>query len=428
MTSIAAESRSDDAVRANTRRIVAAQTAVGIGDRVVDAKTVLTWLLQALGAPAVFIGLLVPVRESGSMLPQTLFAPWVASFQRRRIVYAIGAAGQAAAIVVMALVAASLTGTAAGAGILLGLALFATARALTSLSSKDVLGRAIPKGRRGRVTGLSTTISGVLAITLGVAIRALAPATGDTVDVRPFVWLLAAASVMWGIAAAGYLMVNEGVGEDVEPPAPPSTEPASWLSRLSLLRTDHDLRRFMVARTLLLVSALSPPFVVSLAGDTSDAGLAGVGPFIAASGLAAMIGGRAWGELADRSSRHVIAIATGMAAGTVAVYLAALQFWPGLADGVTIHLVAYLLLALVHTGSRIGRKTYVVDYAKGDARTDLVAVTNTAMGLLLLAVGLVTGLLAMLSTELALLVLAIIGAIGVPVALRLPEVSARRGS
>ena len=51
----------------------------------------------------------------------------------------------------------------------------------------------------------------------------------------------------------------------------------------------------MTVRSLLLVSALSPPLVVTLAVSSGTEGLAGLGSFIIASGLAALLGGGIFG-------------------------------------------------------------------------------------------------------------------------------------
>lgn len=84
---------------------------------------------------------------------------------------------------------------------------------------------------------------------------------------------------------------------------------------------------------------------------------------------------------------------------------------------------AYFLLTLAHTGVRVARKTYVVDLASGDLRTTYVAVSNTTMGIVLLAVGAVSSGLAAWGVEAALLLLAAMGLAGVVASLRLPEVS-----
>ncbi|MDN6247130.1 MAG: MFS transporter, partial [Corynebacterium casei] len=54
----------------NASRFVIANGMQNLGDELVAAKTVLPWLFQSAGVPAALTGLLVPIRESGSMLPQ----------------------------------------------------------------------------------------------------------------------------------------------------------------------------------------------------------------------------------------------------------------------------------------------------------------------------------------------------------------------
>lgn len=68
-----AESDLDAAVRSevprNGLKLVAANTLQSSGDQTVSASTVLPWLFHVLGVPPALVGLLVPIRESGSMLP-----------------------------------------------------------------------------------------------------------------------------------------------------------------------------------------------------------------------------------------------------------------------------------------------------------------------------------------------------------------------
>ena len=49
--------------------------------------------------------------------------------------------------------------------------------------------------------------------------------------------------------------------------------------------------------------------------------------------------------------------------------------------------LAYFALSVAHSGVRVGRKTYVVDLATGNKRTDYVAISNTVIGVCLLLVG-----------------------------------------
>lgn len=154
--------------------------------------------------------------------------------------------------------------------------------------------------------------------------------------------------------------------------------------------------------------------------------LAGLGGFIIASGIASLIGGRIFGRMADRSSKHLMSIGAGVASGIIlaVVIVAAI---PDVLDGgwVTnlVFILAYFSLTLMHTGVRVGRKTYVVDMAEGDQRTTYVAVSNTALGSVLLVVGGISSMLAMFHVLFALIFLAVTGLVGVFAGSRLPDVS-----
>lgn len=404
-------------VPGNAARLVAAHALQNVGDRIVDAKTVLPWLLAAVGAPPVLGGLLVPIRESGSLLPQASLVPWVRRRPVRKWVWVAGAAGQAAAVAAMVLVLATTTGTAAGLGVVVALAGFAVARSLSSIASKDVLGRTVPKGARGQVNGLATVASGAVALTVGIGVRLFG---GADVNLAALVGLLAAAAVAWVAAGAVFATVHEPVtGQD-------TALDVGWLAHaVGLLRADAPFRRFVLVRTLLLVSALSPPFVVTLAAEQADAGFGSLGPFLIASGLAGLLGGRLAGRLADRSSRAVMIAGAGSASAVIAVFLVLLAI-PAVRAWALVYPLAYLALTLAHTGVRVARKTYVVDLASGNRRTDYVAVSNTAMGVLLLVTGALSAGLARLGVEVALAFLAALGLAGVVAGRTLPEVTRAR--
>lgn len=97
-------------------KLVSALTLQKIGDRIVDPKTVLPWLFTALAAPTALTGLLVPVREAGSLLPQAALVPVVRRVALRKRVWIAGAAGMASAAAAMAALAATVTGATSPAG------------------------------------------------------------------------------------------------------------------------------------------------------------------------------------------------------------------------------------------------------------------------------------------------------------------------
>lgn len=403
-------------IAANGLRQIAEQALQSVGDQIVNAKTVLPWLLSALGAPAIFVAFLVPIRESGSMLPQAAWAPRVRRRRVRKWVWVAGGAGQAAASAVLALVAATASGWVAGVGVIVALALFALARSLSSIASKDVLGRTVPKGQRGQIKGVTSVMSGAVALTLGLALRVWG---GDGLGGNVLAALLGAAAVAWVVAATIYASIVEPVG-DVESS---DAGDAGWASQAAQLwREDAVFRRFVAARGLLLVSALSPPFVVGLDVQQGGQGLSSLGLYLIAQGIAGLVGGPIFGKLADASSRRLMIGASLAASGVVVAFLGIREL-PGASGSAWLAPATYLLLALVHVGARLARKTYVVDIAEGDQRTQYVAVANTLMGFLLLAVGALTGVLALWGNEAALLLLAVLGVAGALVGRGLPEAS-----
>ena len=426
-----------DAVRRelprNGLRLVAANTLQSSGDQTVNASTVLPWLFHVLGVPTALVGLLVPIRESGSMLPQAFLTPLVVRVRRRKWVFVTGALVQAASVAVMATIAALGHGTAAGIGILAALVVFSLGRCLCSIASKDVQGRTIPSGERGQIIGLATSAAGLVAITLGLAIRLLG---GGDLDSTELAILLVAGAVLWALSASTYSRVVEPAGEGRSrrgakdhgaAAGGASEESTSWFADAArLFRDDATFRKFVTVRGLLLVSSLSPPFIVSMSVASGTGALAGLGGFILASGVASLIGGRVFGRLADRSSRLLMAgAATAASAVAVALVLAVSVpgFDGGSALGVTVFVGAYFLLTLLHSGVRVGRKTYVVDVAEGDLRTTYVAVGNTAMGIILLVVGGISSALAVLGVQWALVFLAVLGVVGAVSAVTMPEVS-----
>jgi len=399
-------------VPGNFFKLGASQTLTKLADEVSSAKTVLPWVLTSVGAPASLIGFLVPIRESGSLLPQLVIAAAVRNQPRRKYVWVLGGIVQALALIGIGGVALSLRGRVAGAAVLSLLILFSLARGLVSVASKDVTGKTIPKTRRGRLTGLTTALSGVLAILLGGLLAALV--TGDP---SRFVlaFLLGLAALLWLGAVGIFATIHEspgatGGGKDAIREA---------LARLDLLRTDRTFRRFVWVRALLVSTGLAAPFYVTLAREASAGGNQ-LALFVFSSGLAAALSSGFWGRYSDRSSRSVLIAAALVAAGlgTVVFLLdlvGMLSRFPWMAPA------AFFVLAIAHSGIRIGRKTYLLDMASGIRRTDYVAVSNSVIGLVLLLGGAIGLLAPIVGSGGMLLILSAFGFAGAWGGRKLPE-------
>lgn len=253
---IAEEAR--DAVPENFLKQLLAYVATKTGDALSKPGLILTWLLSVVGAPAAAIGVLVPVREAGSLLPQLIVSGAIRRFEIRKGIWAAGSVFQGLAVIGMAAVAMTLNGAAAGWSIIGLLAVFSLSRGVCSIVSKDLIGKTIPKTRRGRLSGWASSISGWIAVVIGIFFILR---NREEIPLWGFALLLTSAGVLWLAAAALMASLNEKPGATTRG----GSVLAEAIKSLRLLKEDRIFRRFCVARALLASTVLSMPFYVVLA-------------------------------------------------------------------------------------------------------------------------------------------------------------------
>lgn len=371
--------------------ILASQLLTRLGDIFASTKVVLPWALNTMGAPTFLIGLLVPVRESGSLLPQLAIGGQIRRFAKRKWFFVCGCLIQALSILAIALMTPELRGRIAGIMVLGAMVIFSLGRGLCSIAFKDVLGKTIPKRRRGLLSGYSTSIAGCLTLVFGIVLF-LNLSGGPNQAVT----MLVIASCFWFIACLSFAMVNEYEG------ATDGGRSALKEARksLGLLKTDHHFRLFLMVRCLLIGAGLAAPYFVVIAESTSDdSGISKLGFFIIVSGFASMVSGKFWGEFSDADSRKVII----MTAAAVCLLCALASVFSLCSEQLPFWLwsLLFFMLSITHEGVRLGRKTYLIDMASGNRRTDYIAVGNSLVGVFLLTFGFIGALLAQVSIAVA---------------------------
>lgn len=407
---IPAESCTD--VPANFFRLGGAQVLTKLADELSNAKTVLPWVLTSMGAPSFLLGFLVPIRESGSLLPQLFIAAAVRKKQLRKRPWVVGGLLQALILLLLGVAASVLEGPLGGATVIGLLILFSLARGLVSVASKDVIGKTIPKTRRGRLTGFTSATAGSLALVLGGLLGLLVQGEPDPLVLTI---LVTGAAVLWLAASLIMGTIQE---------APGATEGGKnaireAVGKLVILRTDSSFRRFVWVRGLLVSTGLAAPFYVAIAREAGGGGNL-LALFVVASGLAAAVSSGFWGRWSDASSRTVLVIAALMAS-SLGLSVFFLDLIGVLDRAPWIAPMAFFLLAVAHSGIRVGRKTYLLDMAGGAKRTDYVAVSNTVIGVVLLVAGTVGFLTPVVGPSGVLLVLSVLGFAGAWGGRALPE-------
>lgn len=351
-------------------------TMTKAADGLIDPKLVLSWLLTTLGAPAFFIGMLVPVREAGALLPQLFTAGYIRKIELRKWVWALGSFVQGLSAIGIAVAALYLSGQALGVAVVGLLALLALARSVCSVSYKDVLGKTVAQSRRGTATGTASSVAASIVIIFAVTMML------NVIDKMSFVTAgLFAAGVLWVTAAILFVGLKEdkNATEGGQNPLMVAKE------NIDYLISDRQLQLFIAVRGLLIATALAPPYMVALAAREGGAAYSGLGLLILASSAAALCSSYVWGRLADKSSRKVLMYAAVAAAVTLAL-LVVLNI-TGFAD--TTWMLPLLLFGLMiaYQGVRLGRSTHLVDMAAADKRATYTALSNTIIGLLLILGG-----------------------------------------
>lgn len=345
------------------------------GDGLVDPKLVLSWLLTSVGAGAFWIGLLVPVREAGALLPQLFTAARLRRVEVRKWWWIYGSVVQGVMVLGMALSGLLLSGTAAGAAVIGCLSVFAVARSICSVSYKDVLGKTVEKSRRGAVSGAAASIASMGVFGFGLLLL---------FDVFAQQWIvfgaLFLASVLWLLAALRFVSLyeNPSVISDT------ATDPVVR-AYVRYLFTDRELQKFLVVRALLTATAVAPPFLLLMAQVGDSNLLAQLGGLVVASSFASFVSGRIWGGLSDRSTPLVLAGTGVMCAGffglalwglTAALY-STVWFLPVVLFGVMVS----------YQGVRLARNIHLVNLATEETRAAYTAISNTLIGVVLLFTG-----------------------------------------
>lgn len=398
----------------NFLRHVWSLTLTKLGDGVFDPKLVLAWLMGAIGAPVYLTGALAPLREAGALVPQLFTAARIRSMPRRKWAWAAGSAVQGLCCFGVALAALLAEGAVAG-WIITGLVVvFAVARSVCSVSYKDVLGKTVSKSTRGTATGTAGSIAAAGVLCFGALLGLkIVPLTVATIAIA-----LAIAGGFWLVAAGLFTTLHEAEG---------STDGggngfAVAIKQFRLLREDSQLVRFIVVRGLLVSTALAPPYLLALSGAGEDRSLGNLGIFVVASSLAAVFGGYVWGRLSDRSSRKVLIFAALLA---VAVFVATIVVHRLGHSGSAVALPALLfVLTLAYQGVRLARSTHLTDMASQDNRAAYTALSNTIVGLILLATGALGVVAAAFGIPAVIAVFAVMSLIAAWLAVGLEEVQA----
>lgn len=348
--------------------------ATKLAEQVASPGVVLPLMLATVGAPVALVGALEPVRRALSFLPQLPASGRMRQFPIRKWFWVGAGLVQATCLVVMAAVAGALGGVLAGVLVVVALAVFSVASGIGSLAFQDVIGKTIPKPKRGQLLALRATAGGIFTLAVGLVLRGTLDADASR---TVFELLLLAAAALWVLGAVLFARIIEHPGAT----SGGRNGFAEAREGIRALRAVPAFRRYLVARTLLSVVEVAVPFY-ALAANMAVVGPGAIGVYLAAIGVANIASNPFWGRIADgRSTRLVLILGglTGMLATVTALVLAAIG---GVAP--MLFAVVFLLAASAEAGVRLARRAWVVNAAPDDERPLWVSTSNVLAGIVTL--------------------------------------------
>ncbi len=346
----------------NRHRLILALSLNKLADLLISAKTTLTALLLSLALPVWMVGSLVPIRESGALLPQVFISIYLRHQNARHRVWRVGMIIQMLSVLGMLTSALLLDGVVAGGVILVALACFSLGRSACSLTIKDMEADIVEKGKRGNLIGIASTISGVATLAIALPLYLIS----DALDTYMLAGIIGFSVVVFGLTLIAIWPVNTHV------------EVKTHQQKAFSFDLGSTVYKFVVVRGLFVHSALvAPYFMIQKEASATDL----LPIYIAAEAGATLLSSLIWGKIADKSARLTLQIAGILAL----ISCIGLLFSDG--SSLVVSAGLFFALSVSHAGVRTGRKTYSLDVKEGHERTELVGFSNTAIGFILLAFG-----------------------------------------
>ncbi len=336
-----------------------------------SSSTIVPLFVSKLTPNPLAIGFVAVIAQAGWYLPQLFTANPVERLARKKpVVVNLGFFTERLPIwllVIAGLVAAwspplaLLIFFAGYAGHGLGAGLVATAW-------QDLLARCFPVDKRGRALGI-TSFVGTGTGALGAGFSAWLLATFPFPSSFTYNFLIAASAVTlsWFFLAL--------IREPVQPStAPRKSSRQFWDSLPAILHEDHNYRRFLIARILIILGGMGIGFVAVAAVRRFAVADSTVAAYTAALLIGQTIGNLIAGLLADRFG-HKLSLEMGALASLLAfglAWLAPVAGW--------IYLV-FGLLGLATGAFIVSGILVVLEFAPPDRRPTYTGLTNTVLGL-----------------------------------------------
>lgn len=367
----------------NFHTILGQGTAVDVSYQLTSAKLFLPFLYMALGAPILFAGLILPVVQVSNLISQMVCAPLFVRPLLRKWYMILGIVATAVALIVVAIATYSAQAVWLAPVFLFAAAIMGTSQGLSTLAYQDLIGRILPRDRRGRLLFSQAALAAVFTIIIAVASKLFGEHPNAIGEHLEMLWAGIALSL---VAALITILIRETPPQNKSArgaPAPKATDAKKgllpdYIARLSVALRIDWFRRFLIARMLFLSIEMAMPFYALHAATYHAQHKGSLSTFVIGSCLGIIAGGMVWQRVARVSMPAVMALASliACAAGGLAI---ATYLVPDLRL-VWLHGGVFLLIAMANEGTRNARKLYIVEFTSDEERPYYIALSNVFIG------------------------------------------------
>jgi MFS family permease len=344
-------------------------------------SSVLPAFVSQFTSSAPVIGLVSTVFNGGWLLPQVVAARVINDKPRKKPYLMMGMSGRIAFWITALGLWVGLAGrpTKMLALFFASLAVFAMTDGLASVAWFDILARAIPLKRRGRLMGIAQVLSGLAGLGVGVAITLILDSPR-----LPFPNNYAVIFALAGLAFTPSTIALALLRETETAAGTSEGSKRGQNGWLTPLLRDAAFRRLLASRVLVGMVAMATPFYVVHATDVLNLPVSLVGGFVAAQQVARMASGALLGPISDRwGPSAAIRISSAITIGGPLFALVAHAAGGG--GLVQLYPLVYVVLGVYNSASMLGFYSYLIEIAPNNMRPSYVGLGNTIQGVLTLA-------------------------------------------
>jgi len=247
--------------------------------------------------------------------------------------------------------------------------LFSFSGGFAGLSYADIIGKLVPRGKRGNLYASKQFVSSLAVLLGGIAVAKI-----FSMDSMRFPNNYSLALVI----GFGGLIIASGAFWFIREPAS-TTDPGTrdsfrdFLVKVpDIIRRDPTFLRFIIVENLASFSLMILPFYLLFAKDIFGIQEAYVGKYLLYQIIGAIASNIIWGYISHKRDSKTVVRSCILLGGLIPIFaLAAQPFGPD------IFAVIFVLVGFVMSGRRVGFEPYLLDLAPEDQRTLYLGINGT---------------------------------------------------